>query len=95
MGPGVPNGTGAKFGCPDRPVIVFAGDRAIQMSGLAERDGGLAEVRRVPDAGRRPPTAIGVHTDPNVPPHPPHATFEQTKDAAQSIVKGDENAWWS
>jgi len=34
-----------------------------------------------------------VHTDPNVLPIPPHATFEQMKDAAESILKGDENAW--
>jgi pyruvate dehydrogenase (quinone) len=26
MGPGVPYGIGAKFGHPDRPVIVFEGD---------------------------------------------------------------------
>jgi pyruvate dehydrogenase (quinone) len=36
MGPGVPYGIGAKFGCPQRPVIVFAGDGAMQMNGLAE-----------------------------------------------------------
>ncbi|MGH3471909.1 MAG: thiamine pyrophosphate-dependent enzyme, partial [Nocardioidaceae bacterium] len=36
MGPGVPYGIGAKFGCPDRPVIVFEGDGAMQMNGLAE-----------------------------------------------------------
>jgi pyruvate dehydrogenase (quinone) len=36
MGPGVPYGIGAKFGCPDRPIIVFAGDGAMQMNGLAE-----------------------------------------------------------
>jgi pyruvate dehydrogenase (quinone) len=36
MGPGVPYGIGAKFGNPDRPVIVFAGDGAMQMNGLAE-----------------------------------------------------------
>ena len=36
MGPGVPYGIGAKFGNPDRPVIVFAGDGAMQMDGLAE-----------------------------------------------------------
>src|ERR1700712_3786883 len=35
-GCGVPYGIGAKFGCPDRPVIVFAGDGAMQMNGLAE-----------------------------------------------------------
>jgi pyruvate dehydrogenase (quinone) len=36
MGPGVPYGIGAKFGHPGRPVIVFAGDGAMQMNGLAE-----------------------------------------------------------
>jgi thiamine pyrophosphate-dependent acetolactate synthase large subunit-like protein len=36
MGPGVPYGIGAKFGNPGRPVIVFAGDGAMQMNGLAE-----------------------------------------------------------
>jgi pyruvate dehydrogenase (quinone) len=36
MGPGVPYGIGAKFAHPDRPVIVFAGDGAMQMNGLAE-----------------------------------------------------------
>ncbi|MFD0854787.1 thiamine pyrophosphate-dependent enzyme, partial [Actinomadura adrarensis] len=36
MGCGVPYGIGAKIGNPDRPVIVFAGDGAMQMNGLAE-----------------------------------------------------------
>jgi pyruvate dehydrogenase (quinone) len=36
MGPGVPYGIGAKFGHPDRPVVVFAGDGAMQMNGMAE-----------------------------------------------------------
>ena len=36
MGPGVPYGIGAKFGHPGRPVIVFSGDGAMQMNGLAE-----------------------------------------------------------
>ena len=36
MGPGVPYGIGAKFAHPDRPVVVFAGDGAMQMNGLAE-----------------------------------------------------------
>jgi pyruvate dehydrogenase (quinone) len=36
MGPGVPYAIGAKFGCPDQPVIVFTGDGAMQMNGLAE-----------------------------------------------------------
>lgn len=36
MGPGVPYGIGAKFAHPDRPAVVFAGDGAMQMNGLAE-----------------------------------------------------------
>ena len=36
---------------------------------------------------------LDVHTDPDVPPIPPHATFEQAKDAAQALLKGDENRW--
>ena len=36
---------------------------------------------------------LDVHTDPDVPPIPPHATFEQMKDAAEAMLKGDENRW--
>jgi pyruvate dehydrogenase (quinone) len=159
MGPGVPYGIGAKFGHPDRPVIVFAGDGAMQMNGLAElitikhyweqwtdprlivavlhnddlnqvtwemraMEGApkFAESQTLPDvdyaafaaslglhgvsvdkpgdlgpawdralAADRP-TLLDVRVDPSIPPIPPHATFEQAKDAAKAIVKGDENA---
>ncbi|MFC4010093.1 thiamine pyrophosphate-requiring protein [Nonomuraea purpurea] len=36
MGSGVPYAIGAKLGHPDRPVIAFVGDGAMQMNGLAE-----------------------------------------------------------
>jgi pyruvate dehydrogenase (quinone) len=36
MGPGVPYAIGAKFAHPERPAIVFEGDGAMQMNGLAE-----------------------------------------------------------
>ena len=36
MGPGVPYAIGAKFAHPDRPVIAFVGDGAMQMNGMAE-----------------------------------------------------------
>jgi pyruvate dehydrogenase (quinone) len=158
MGPGVPYGIGAKFGHPDRPVIVFAGDGAMQMNGLAElitikhyweqwsdprlvvavlhnddlnqvtwemraMEGApkFTESQRLPDvdyaafaaslgleaiAVDKPgdvgpawdralaadrPAVLDVRTDPDVPPIPPHATFEQAKDAAQAILKGDED----
>ncbi len=160
MGPGVPYGIGAKFAHPGRPVIVFEGDGAMQMNGLAElitvsrywktwsdprlvvavlhnndlnqvtwemrAMGGspkLVESQALPDVdyagfaaslGLRAetvtdpeqlgrcweqalaadrPTVLDVHTDPNVPPVPPHATFEQMKDAAQALLRGDQNRW--
>jgi pyruvate dehydrogenase (quinone) len=39
------------------------------------------------------PTVLDVHCDPDVPPIPPHATFEQMKDSAEAILAGDENSW--
>ena len=36
MGPGVPYAIGAKFAHPERPVIAFVGDGAMQMNGMAE-----------------------------------------------------------
>jgi pyruvate dehydrogenase (quinone) len=160
MGPGVPYGIGAKFALPDRPVIVFAGDGAMQMNGLAElitikhyweqwadprliiavlHNNDLNQVTwemramegapKFPESQRLPdvsyegfarsiglnalavdspgdvapaweralaadrPTVLDVRTDPDVPPIPPHATFEQMKDAASALLKGDENRW--
>jgi pyruvate dehydrogenase (quinone) len=160
MGPGVPYGIGAKFAHPDRPSIVFAGDGAMQMNGLAElitvkhywqqwadprlvvavlhnndlnqvtwemrAMGGapkFTESQTLPDvdyagfaaslglhartitepdgigaawdealAADRP-TLLDVHTDPDVPPIPPHATFQQMKDAGEALLRGDEDRW--
>ncbi|WP_219417048.1 thiamine pyrophosphate-requiring protein [Pseudonocardia nigra] len=160
MGPGVPYGIGAKVGCPDRPVIVFEGDGAMQMNGLAElitvqrywrewSDPRLVvavlhnndlnqvtwEMRAMEGAPKftesqdlpevdyaafaaslglqaisveKPdqigpawdralaadrPTVLDVRCDPNVPPIPPHATFEQAKSTMESVLKGDEDRW--
>jgi pyruvate dehydrogenase (quinone) len=160
MGPGVPYGIGAKFGHPDRPVIVFAGDGAMQMNGLAElitikhywqqwsdprlivavlhnndlnqvtwemraMEGApkFTESQRIPDVSYEAfarslglhgiavtdpsgvasawdqalaadrPTVLDLHTDPNIPPIPPLATFEQMKDAATALLKGDPDRW--
>jgi pyruvate dehydrogenase (quinone) len=160
MGPGVPYGIGAKFGHPGRPVIVFTGDGAMQMNGLAElitvkhyweqwtdprliiavlhnndlnqvtwemrAMGGapkFTESQRLPEvsyegfarslglhgaAVDKPgqvaaawdqaltaerPMVLDFRTDPDVPPIPPHATYEQAKDAAAALLKGDANRW--
>ncbi|WP_104092117.1 thiamine pyrophosphate-requiring protein [Arthrobacter sp. GMC3] len=159
MGPGVPYGIGAKFGSPEKPVIVFAGDGAMQMNGLAElitikhywqewedprliiavlhnddlnqvtwemraMEGApsFTESQTLPDvpyaqfaellglqgiyvdnpedigaaweralAADRP-TVLDVRVDPDVPPIPPHATFEQALDSAKAVLKGDQSA---
>jgi pyruvate dehydrogenase (quinone) len=160
MGPGVPYGIGAKFGHPDRPAIIFEGDGAMQMNGLAELitikrywqewadprliiavlhnndlnqvtwemramegEPKFTESQDLPDVsyagfaqslgllgiavdepGRVGPAwdqalaadcpvVLDVRTDPDIPPIPPHATFEQAKDAAMALLKGDANRW--
>ena len=158
MGPGVPYGIGAKFAHPQRPVIVFAGDGAMQMNGMAElitikrywrdwddprlivailHNNDLNQVtwemramvgapkfvdsQALPDvdyagfaaglglnalAVKDPeelanawrealsadrPTVLDVYTDPDMPPIPPHATWEQFKAASTAVLAGDEN----
>ena len=39
------------------------------------------------------PALLDVHCDPEVPPIPPHATFEQAKSAAQAVLGGDPEAF--
>jgi len=39
------------------------------------------------------PTVLDIRCDPEMPPIPPHATFEQGKELVSSILKGDPNAW--
>jgi len=39
------------------------------------------------------PVLLDVHCDPEIPPIPPHATFDQIKAAADAVIKGDPNGW--
>ncbi|RAY12260.1 thiamine pyrophosphate-requiring protein [Actinomadura craniellae] len=39
------------------------------------------------------PTVLDVHCDPDIPPIPPHADFEQIKDVVEAIAKGDPDSW--
>jgi pyruvate dehydrogenase (quinone) len=39
------------------------------------------------------PTVLDVRCDPDVPPIPPHATFEQVKSLAGAMLHGDEDTW--
>jgi len=160
MGPGVPYAIAGKFTHPDRPVIAFVGDGAMQMNGLnglitiskywkqwsdprlivlvlnnrdlnqvtweqramagdpkfegsqdipafdyahfAESLGLLGLTMKTPDdivagweralAADRP-VVVDAHTDPEVPPLPPHITVEQAMNYTRSMLKGDRHAW--
>jgi pyruvate dehydrogenase (quinone) len=39
------------------------------------------------------PMVLDVRCDPDVPPIPPHATFDQMKSSAEAILQGDDNRW--
>ncbi|NJN17975.1 MAG: thiamine pyrophosphate-requiring protein [Oscillochloris sp.] len=158
MCPGVPYAIAAKFTFPDRPVIAFVGDGAMQMLGnnglitigkywkewtdprlivLVLNNGDLNQVtweqrvlagdpkfedtqnvprmdyaayaelqglrgisvkkpEEVATAWQRAlaadrPVVIDAHVDPEVPPLPPHISFEQARAYAMSIIKGDPN----
>ncbi|PXY26941.1 thiamine pyrophosphate-requiring protein [Prauserella muralis] len=39
------------------------------------------------------PAVLDVRCDPEVPPIPPHATFEQVRSTTQALLSGDPNAW--
>jgi len=39
------------------------------------------------------PAVLDVRCDPEVPPIPPHATFEQIKSTTEAMLKGDRDAW--
>ncbi|PZF83902.1 thiamine pyrophosphate-requiring protein [Jiangella anatolica] len=39
------------------------------------------------------PVLLDVRCDPEVPPIPPHATFDQLKETTEALLRGDPNAW--
>lgn len=39
------------------------------------------------------PVVLDVHCDPEVPPIPPHASWEQMKDTAEAVLRGDPDGW--
>jgi pyruvate dehydrogenase (quinone) len=39
------------------------------------------------------PTVLDIRCDPEMPPIPPHATYEQARDLVESILKGDPARW--
>jgi pyruvate dehydrogenase (quinone) len=39
------------------------------------------------------PTVLDMRCDPEMPPIPPHATYDQAKDLVESILRGDPARW--
>ena len=78
------------------PDAARRGLRRVRQTASACRASGWTSQTRSAPRGTRPcppdrPTLLDVRTDPNVPPIPPHATFEQAKDSAEAMLKGDED----
>jgi len=76
---------------PDVDYAAFA--RGLGLQGINVDTPG--QIGRAWDSalGADRPTVLDVRCDPNVPPIPPHATFEQAKDTAAALLHGDEDAW--
>jgi len=76
---------------PDIDYAAFATSIGLGAVSVTE-PGEMADAwRRALSADR--PFVIDVHCDPNVPPVPPHATFEQAKLSALALMKGDVDRW--
>ena len=76
---------------PDVSYADFA--RSIGLEAIDRRRAGRARPGLGPRAARRPAGVLDVHCDPEVPPIPPHATWDQLKDTAEAVLKGDPDAW--
>ncbi|MBB1154642.1 MULTISPECIES: thiamine pyrophosphate-requiring protein [Amycolatopsis] len=76
------------------PDVDYAGfARSVGLEGVnVDEPGDLASAWRTAFAADRP-TVLDVRCDAEVPPIPPHATFEQMKSVTESVLKGDPEAF--
>jgi pyruvate dehydrogenase (quinone) len=74
------------------PDVDYAGFAAsLGLNALAVKDPDeLADAWRYALSAERP-TVLDVHTDPDMPPIPPHATWEQFKATSAAVLAGDED----
>jgi pyruvate dehydrogenase (quinone) len=75
------------------PDVDYAGfARSLGLQGIAvDSPDGVGPAWDAALAADRP-TVLDIRCDPDVPPIPPHATFEQIKATASAILHGDEDA---
>jgi pyruvate dehydrogenase (quinone) len=76
------------------PVIDYAeAARVMGLDGIVVTDGdALGDAWDAALAADRP-AVIDVRCDPEIPPIPPHATFDQIKSTTAALLKGDPHAW--
>lgn len=75
---------------PDVDYASFARSLGLHGENLHEADQLGSAWERALGADR--PTVLDVRCDPDVPPIPPHATFEQARSLVHAVVGGDEDA---
>jgi pyruvate dehydrogenase (quinone) len=78
----------------DLPEVSYAGfARSLGMDGIeVEKPDALGPAwDRALSADR--PVVLDIRCDPNIPPLPPHATYQQMKDTAAALLRGDPDAW--
>src|SRR5579875_3533238 len=76
---------------PDVDYAAFA--RSLGLAGVNIEDPDALGPAWDQALGADRPTVLDIRCDPNVPPIPPHATFEQIKSMAGAVWQGDENTW--
>jgi pyruvate dehydrogenase (quinone) len=72
------------------PFVDFAGfARSLGLQGIRADDPDRVDPALAEAFAEQRPCVVVFKTDPAVPPVPPHATWEQMKNAAESVVRGD------
>ncbi|HVV21542.1 MAG TPA: thiamine pyrophosphate-requiring protein [Pseudonocardiaceae bacterium] len=76
------------------PDISYAGfARSIGLTGIAVDSDDAIGAAWDEALAATGPVVLDVRCDPDVPPIPPHATLDQVKSMAESVLKGDPDAW--
>ena len=76
---------------PDFPFARYAELLGLKGVTIASKDDVVPALDAAMAADR--PVVIEAHTDPDVPPLPPHITFEQATRYASALFKGDPDEW--
>ena len=67
--------------------------RTMGLAGIAVEDADSIGIAWDQALAADRPTVLDIRCDPEVPPIPPHATYDQLKDMASAVLKGDPNGW--